>query len=223
MQGSVTGVHYGRDMHALYTAGAADGLVKEWDLRFAQRKRPAAVRIFSTEGESHGIISIDIDAAGTRLLASHMSSAIRVYDLRSDANVAACVGHDASNFYVKARFSPDGQSIISGSGDMSAYMWCLPRKTNGEAMPILPKWMLPGHTDEVTSMDASSHVPGLLATVAEDHQLRLWRYSSENVSEPMGLSSVSFPSKADNNMRLAQPSRLKRKRSLSGIQPTERK
>ena len=63
------------------------------------------------------------------------------------------------------------------------------------------KWMLPGHTDEVTSIDASRHVPGLLATVAEDHQLRLWRFSSENVSEPMGLSSVSFPSDADNNMR----------------------
>ena len=96
MQGSVTGVHYRRDMHALFTAGAADGLVKEWTA-FRAAQATSSCPHFSTEGESHGIISIDIDATGTRLLASHEQRYSR-YDLREDANVAACVGHDASNF-----------------------------------------------------------------------------------------------------------------------------
>ena len=65
--------------------------------------------------------------AGSRLLVSVASNTHYLYDaLRPHLPPAArYTGHEASSFYIKAAFSPDGSHFVSGSSDKNAYIWAV--------------------------------------------------------------------------------------------------
>ena len=206
-QCSVTGVAFGRnDVNTLLTAGAVDGLVKVWDIRRAGSKRPSPVQIYS-DGQRHGVTSIDIDPSGTQLLVSYLHGPLRIFSLNnffsegSGRITGTYVGHDCSTFYVKARFGPFGKSILCGSGDECGYVWQCRIRPEPVIRTWTPsigycaesmsddinkrKWIAPigkfcGHMSEVTSVDFCRFDPGTFATIGEDRKCCIWKLGVNN-------------------------------------------
>lgn len=198
---SVTSLAFypGRDS-MLYTAGAADGCVKLWDLRSLRGGRsstpsdkrdgnvisavcvasatPAMERRRDAQPRSrrtHGIAHVDIDDQGRHLLVSSTDSTIYLYNASnlSLGHSRVFTGHTQTSFYIRAAFSPDGRHILSGSADANAYIWDVRAPTvAGAVHPILS---LHGHQGgEASAVDWCRRDPLKLATCADDSSCKVW-------------------------------------------------
>lgn len=194
----------------LYTAGAADGTVKLWDLRSlrdAPRTSATAAKhgnLFSVvcvssvvPGEesrmdepprgrrAHGIAHIDIDQQGRYLLVSCTDSTIYLYNAKnlSLGHARALTGHTQTSFYIRACFSPDGQHVLSGSADSKAYIWDVEAPSvNGSVNPILE---LEGHTGgEASAVDWCRSDSLKLATCADDSSAKVWTVDPNRRAAP---------------------------------------
>ncbi len=176
----------------LYTAGAADGCVKLWDLRALGAvggKDVASARCVSkitpcieprrngipTARRTHGVAHIDVDDQGQNLLVASTDSSIYLYNARnmSLGHTRVLTGHTATSFYIRARFSPDGTHVLSGSADAKAYVWDISgRAHSGTVQPVLA---LDGHSGgEASAVDWCRRDPLKLATCADDATARVW-------------------------------------------------
>ena len=187
----VTSVIYLMDeRNALATAGGTDGTIKLWDARLGGAARgsgrstrqgnngprqSASTPLCTLHPDrgaerNHGITSLALDGTGGRLLASSTDGKILCYDtVRPDrGEIARFGGHQVHTFYVKARFSPDGRFVVSGSSDCNVYIWEVDR-------PDAPPIYLEGHESEVTGVDWNPADTCQLASCADDATVRVWR------------------------------------------------
>eukprot|EP00898_Chlorokybus_atmophyticus_P004010 jgi/Chlat1/460/Chrsp103S01070 len=178
----VTAVMFLRDDSLVVSGGAADGVMKYWDLRNLTGPVQHAVlpiigdsACFTGGVRNYGISSLAQDPNGSTLLASSTSSVIHVFNtLRPESGpLMQLVGHSNKSFFVKAAFSADGSHVVSGSSDHRAYVWRL----RGKGGP----YVLEGHTEEVTATDWSSVDGERLATCSDDRTVRTWKvdYNSQ--------------------------------------------
>ncbi|XP_053565334.1 denticleless protein homolog [Bombina bombina] len=174
-QQSVTVVVF-RDEHTLISAGAVDGIVKMWDLRknyTSYRQDPVPAKTFPYAGNSTrklGYSSLVLDSTGSSLFANCTDDNIYMFNvtgLKSDP-VSVFNGHQNSTFYIKSSVSPDGQFLLSGSSNQSAYIWQV-------SDPMAPPTMLLGHSQEVTSVTWCPTDFSKIATCSDDNTVRIWR------------------------------------------------
>ncbi|KAM4771451.1 denticleless protein homolog [Rhinophrynus dorsalis] len=174
-QQSVTVVIF-QDEHTVLSAGAVDGIVKMWDLRknyTAYRQDPVPCKLFPYPGNSTrklGYSSLALDSTGTNLFASCTDDEIYMFNttgLKTDP-VSIFSGHQNSTFYIKSSLSPDGQFLLSGSSDHSAYIWQV-------SNPHVPPVTLIGHSQEVTSVTWCPTDFTKIVTCSDDNTVRVWR------------------------------------------------
>ncbi|XP_029449112.1 denticleless protein homolog isoform X2 [Rhinatrema bivittatum] len=174
-QQSVTVVLF-QDEHTLISAGAVDGVVKVWDLRknySTCRQEPAPVKAFPYPGASTrklGYSNLVLDPTGSNLFANCTDDNIYMFNITGlkAAPVAVFSGHQNSTFYIKSSVSPDGQFLLSGSSDHSAYIW---KVSECQLPPVL----LMGHSQEVTSVAWCPSDFSKIATCSDDNTVRIWR------------------------------------------------
>ncbi|KAK9820123.1 hypothetical protein WJX72_006352 [[Myrmecia] bisecta] len=181
---SVTSVLFLHQSFVLATAGAADGIVKFWDVRkmvtptaelAPSSSRDPTLNAFTTidagnsGGRPHGITCLAQDPHGSGLIVSVSNHTHYMYDgLRPELPASRMFqGHSSGSFYIKTAFSPDGTHIVSGSSDRNVHIWQVDR-------PYQHPYMLAGHTHEVTAVAWCPTDFGLLATCGDDFMVKLW-------------------------------------------------
>jgi denticleless len=188
IQHSVTSVVFAHDGQVLVSAGAADGIVKLWDVRQLSRGMPVAEIADSDpppeaggtnpnwfhgggpRRRGRGVTALALAPGGSsRIAAAYSDSHLAIFDLHAPAAgpIAHLRGHRAPSFYVKAAFSPEGTHVASGSCDQHVYVWQLDR-------PREPPSVLRGHSGEVTAVDWCPSDFTCLASCADDDTARVW-------------------------------------------------
>lgn len=163
--------------NAILSAGAADGMLKLWDVRnISSGALLGSNPRGSSDGRTYGISALDVDPAGRRILASATDSRIYVYDSNT-LNIGpthVLSGHQSTSFYVKATFDSTGDMVLSGSEDSKAYIWNLRRRKHSE-LAVTPHWLtLEGHQGgEVSDVAWCRSDPGLIATVCDDTTMKV--------------------------------------------------
>ncbi|XP_054714542.1 denticleless protein homolog [Uloborus diversus] len=172
-----------QDSRYLASAGAADGIIKMWDLRktylFNSKFMPApAYQINYSESKSaQGCTSLAFDSTFRKLYACSTSGKIFQLDCYNYSdNVIAYEGFNCATYFVKMALSPDDQYLLCGSSDHKAYIW----KTSQPGHPILE---LPGHTEEVTSVAWNPHNILKIATCGDDNKVLVWKVGNEENEE----------------------------------------
>ncbi|XP_075123224.1 denticleless protein homolog [Leptodactylus fuscus] len=179
-QQSVTVVVF-QDEHTLISAGAVDGVIKMWDLRknyTTYRQDPIPAKSLPYPGSSTrklGYSSLILDSTCTSLFASCTDDNIYMFNIAGIKRdpVSVFSGHQNSTFYIKSCLSPDGQFLLSGSSDHSAYIWKV-------SNPYTPPVMLQGHNQEVTSVTWSPTDFTKIVTCSDDNTVRVWRLKKGN-------------------------------------------
>ncbi|KAI8849026.1 WD40-repeat-containing domain protein [Chytridium lagenaria] len=177
----------------LASSGAADGLVKFWDMRqhgahwkknAPQPVEKSALPEYATR--PHGLSSLTLCPTGTRLFASCMDHSVHQYSTRnlgvpdavfSSANLRIC------SFYVRTTVSPDGGFVACGSTDSGLHVWEVER-------PELPPLVMGAHQGEVTALSWSKTDFDELASCSDDLTVRVWKYRpqfDEEVEEDVAV------------------------------------
>jgi denticleless len=136
------------------SCGAADGIVKLWDLRrtysICKNEPPPSWHSFTPTGDPgrpFGFTSLVSDPWQSSLFASCTNDIIYQYStsmLKCDP-VGAFGGHKNSTFYVKTAISPEGRYLLSGSSCGQGFIWHIDQ-------PEKPPILLKGHRKEVTAV-----------------------------------------------------------------------
>ncbi|KAG6954216.1 hypothetical protein JG687_00011925 [Phytophthora cactorum] len=202
---SVTCVEFSSSGSEIITAGAVDAVVKFWDLRRLSRgkkkagaKMPVPIREISCssrEGARRGISSLTLRQRGSggasHLLVNVLSDSIAVIDIGQKQHqartVLRCSGHQASSFYCKAAFSPEGDFIAGSSADDLVYVWDARVSSSYDGtlssglgvQQRAPCFALKGHTNEVNGVAWSSQDFTQLASCSDDGTVRCWQVGGE--------------------------------------------
>lgn len=190
-------------------------MIKFWDVRRVgsssstggRGKKKAAVKApvptreiscSTREGSRRGISSLTFRKGGvggaSRLLVNVLSDSLAVIDIgqkQHDARtVLRCTGHQATSFYNRATFSPDGNFIAGASADSVVYLWDARVSTSFDgslsasrsALGVeqrAPCFALKGHLSEVNGVAWSSHDFTQLASCSDDGTVRCWQVGGE--------------------------------------------
>jgi WD40 repeat protein len=121
-----------------------------------------------------------------------------VYHL-NDLRIAPRVysGHSSKSFYIKAKFSPDGEHIVSGSSHKSVFIW-------RTADPGDPKHVLKGHRREVGDVAWCPSEWNKLASCSDDATVRIWTASR--------VGACALPAETCHGTRSPAPSTVCRAR-----------
>lgn len=222
----------------MYSAGASDGAVKLWDMRklrsscaksgnvCVEGDTPIASAVPGAEerrddpyktARPHGIAHIDIDPSGRRLLVSSTDSSIYMYNA-GDIQLGysrVLTGHTQTSFYIRARFSPDGNFVLSGSADSKAYIWDLQgRAAKSSLSPILE---LAGHSGgEASAVDWCKTDMFKVATCADDSTTKVWTLGG-NASDTDRREGRSREDGPVARARVPTPPPVRRAQQKSGL------
>ena len=153
----------------LVVSGGKDATVRFWDVRSALCVR----KLGHSLGE---VTSVQLSQDGTMLLASSKDNAIRLWDVRAARPLRAFKGHqNTCKNFVRARFGPAKDLVISGSEEGSVCIW------NLQSAALLHK--LRGHTDVAYDVAWSSS-QRLLASCSHDGTVRTWQYNPAQALSP---------------------------------------
>ena len=95
--------------------------IRLWDTATAQHKE--TVHLDGPHGRHYASISSD-----SRMLANVWHDRIYLWDLATESEIASLTGHTSSIYSLK--FSPDGKTLASGSGDRTVRLWNLSTRVN---------------------------------------------------------------------------------------------
>jgi len=95
--------------------------IRLWDAATAQHKE--TVHLDGPHGRHYASISSD-----SRMLANVWHDRIYLWDLATESEIASLTGHTSSISSLK--FSPDGKTLASGSGDRTVRLWNLSTRVN---------------------------------------------------------------------------------------------
>lgn len=183
---SVTSLAWGSN-HEIFSGGAADGAVKLWDLRTNGKTGCMESVVPGLEGSrqrGYGIANMDL--VDGKLAVSCTDSTIYVYNANGMrlGHTHMLEGHTQTSFYIRARLSPCGGFVMSGSADSMAYIWDLAGRTErGVLAPIL---RLEGHRGGDASCVAWCRAEEFkIATCGDDTTLKVWKVKrGEQAAEP---------------------------------------
>ncbi|WHT16157.1 trypsin-like peptidase domain-containing protein [Crossiella sp. CA-258035] len=153
--GVVSSVAFSPDGNTLATGSYADQTVRLWDARthrlLTTLTKVGSPVVFSPDG---GTL---VTSGGTD------SKTVRLWDVRTHRQLATFNGH--TGLVGSAVFSPDGNTLATGSWDASVRLWDV--RTHQQAATLT------GHTDSVQSV-AFSPDSTTLASSGRDAAVRLW-------------------------------------------------
>ena len=185
----------GRNLVA--AGGDRMGGVHLWDLRalgsaadsgrllgtLPQAPPPGDSRSGYRDFASNGVTSVAVDPSGSgRLLSCVYNGPLLLYDpVRSlDGPVRMFTGHQASSFFVRATFSPDGRHVASGDAGphYAVHVW----ETQGSRAIHLR-----GHTKECSDVAWVRDAMGgeLLASCGDDSTVRVWAAPPRGPPSPL--------------------------------------
>eukprot|EP00322_Chrysochromulina_rotalis_P016829 CAMPEP_0115829310 /NCGR_PEP_ID=MMETSP0287-20121206/1032_1 /TAXON_ID=412157 /ORGANISM="Chrysochromulina rotalis, Strain UIO044" /LENGTH=221 /DNA_ID=CAMNT_0003282571 /DNA_START=32 /DNA_END=697 /DNA_ORIENTATION=- len=156
----------------LVVSGGKDATIRFWDDRSALCVR----KLTHSLGE---VTSVQLSTCGTQLLVGSKDNAVRLWDVRAARPLRAYKGHQNTfKNFVRARFGPGRDSVISGSEEGGVCLWSL---ASAEMVHRLH-----GHTDVAYDVAWSASV-GLLASCSHDGTVRTWRHSPAQAFVPAEL------------------------------------
>ncbi|OWZ00092.1 hypothetical protein PHMEG_00028799, partial [Phytophthora megakarya] len=212
---SVTCVEFGDAGNEIITAGAVDAVVKIWDIRrlgtnstSSREKKVAKVPVpireiscSSREGARRGISSLMLQegsGGASRLLVNVLNDSIALIDIgekqhgigHNARTILRCSGHQASSFYSKSTFSPEGNFVAGASADGVVYIWDVRvRSSSGTLLPAwsgvggvqqrMPCYALKGHTNEVNGVAWNAQDFTQLSSCSDDGTIRCWQIGGE--------------------------------------------
>lgn len=186
---SVTSLAW-RNQHEVFSGGAADGAVKMWDIRVGGSMRCAESVVPGLEGSrqrGYGVASMDL--VDGKLAVSCTDSTIYVYNAGGlcYGHTHMLEGHTQTSFYIRARLSPCGGFVMSGSADSMAYIWDLGDRTErGVLAPIL---RLEGHRGGDASCVAWCRKEEFkVATCGDDTTVKVWKVKRGERAAEVGSS-----------------------------------
>ncbi|OAJ44566.1 hypothetical protein BDV3_002257 [Batrachochytrium dendrobatidis] len=163
--------------HMIASVGAADGLVKFWDLRAAgvSKNWRNAVETSTPPKNckrSFGFSSLTLNHSGTKLYASCLDNSIHEFStsrLSTPTKQITYPTYKCASFYIRTCVSPDDSMIMSGSTDGGVYMWNTTKP--GNQLPLILK----GHKAETSGVAWCGSDFGQIATCSDDMTVRVWR------------------------------------------------
>ena len=140
-------------------------------------------RLYDRDFAPNGVTSVAVDPSGSGLLLSSVyNGPLLLYDpVRSlDGPVRMFTGHQASSFFVRATFSPDGRHVASGdAGPLYAvHVW----ETQGSHAISLY-----GHKKECSDVAWVRDAMGgeMLASCGDDSTVRVWAAPPRSPPSPL--------------------------------------
>jgi WD40 repeat protein len=156
-RGPIKAIAFNKDSSALFS-GAADGLIRLWDLSSHRSVR-------TMEGPPHGTNDLAVSPDGKALAAAGEDGEILLWNLTTaKPEVHRLTGHSAS--VTEVDFSPQGGILVSGSEDRTIRFW-----DSESGNPMVP--VLRAHATAVRAL-AFSPTSELLASGSDDGTVILW-------------------------------------------------
>ncbi|XP_061174054.1 denticleless protein homolog [Saccostrea echinata] len=174
-QMSVTAVLFQTDTN-LFSAGTADGCIKQWDLRknfsiSTSEALPKGTLAYpGLSKRSHGYSNLVFDSTSSQLFANCRDDVIYQYDvINLNPKPVHCYrGHQNGSFFIKACLSPDDEYLLTGSSDEMAYIYKI---GSPKQSPIVLK----GHRLEVSDVKWCPTEFSKITTLSDDNTMRIWR------------------------------------------------
>lgn len=148
----------------LLASAGYDHTLRLWDPVTGKEAGPAAHPCVVREWFPANIISWSPDS---KVLASAADCTIRLWDPLQDKELRALSGHDRCIHFLA--WSPDGKTLVSGSGDSTARLW--------DAATGIELHMLP-HSKYSTVYSATWSPDGKVLATADRSIIRLWNIAT---------------------------------------------
>lgn len=118
--------------------------------------------------EDSPIMSMTISSCGRYLLTSLVNQGINLWDLQDKVKLRKLQGCvQGGSFQIYSTFGGASEMYVaSGSEDGKVYIW-----HRGHEKPIE---VLSGHTKAVSCVSWNKAIPSMLASVSDDHSVRIW-------------------------------------------------
>ncbi|KAJ3146655.1 hypothetical protein HDU89_006127 [Geranomyces variabilis] len=218
---SVTTVRYIPNHDSLLaSSGAADGLIKMWDMRnTTMYLRQAAPQPFASSAplpgarRAHGFSSFTLNSDGSRIYASCTDNHIYEFEagrLGEPVQRFSAADYRCDTFYIKTSLSPDERFIASGSSDNGLYVWEL-------GHPEKPPLVLRGHTGEVTGVSWNRSDLGTLASCSDDASVRIWKVDMDFDEEKQDRAYRDLRGRAEEGRLRQEPETKERSRPSSPL------
>jgi len=180
---SVTALEF-IDENKVVSCSDLDGVVKVWDIRMSYDRYTGLPKSFHSipyAGTSSlkGYSSLVLNSAKTKVYVSCQDHTIYTFDVAqcdSTRPEKTFTGHtNGARFYTKLALSADDRYLVSGSAENHACVY-----NTGPHAPSRPVGKLMGHDNDVTSVAFTTDPrnPYVLATTADDYQIRVWAQST---------------------------------------------